>query len=186
MGRVPESIVPVNAGKARGIPDPLDDYNLISDEQVERRLYEPTVKGSIRWFLLRLLRWATPVLLIYFVYITEAASSPGRIGEVVLVVLLVAGSYLVIVRMDAGTWGLVHPLIPVAYQRFRRERDVVRLVIGMDLFLAVAIILFCLSGWVFRERGITMLLLLIGVGIVANLGIILVAFTAEETGEEFF
>lgn len=184
LGRLfyPEDVNSGEEGNAAGPSGPLDDYNQISIPE-ERLRY--LGRGLVLRFLVEFL----PFLLVIFIGIREVISSPSLLNETILLIILpLTVCYLVLVRFDSGSWGLVHPVLarlPQAYRHFRKERLVFQLILGLDLLLAATIAFFILSGSVFLKNGIDFLLLLVGIGLFVNIAIILIYAIEPSVGEYF-
>ncbi len=144
-------------------PDPLDDYNNISDESVEKRLILRSVLAGGLFICLYL-----------FLRLLDEGPADGMIFFGAGVIAF----YLALVRVDTGRWGLIHPLFFLGYRRLRRDTSVFGLLIGMDLLLAFMIGYSFYAGWVSAKGGWVIPGILAGAGVFANV-ILILAFTRD-------
>jgi hypothetical protein len=102
-------------------------------------------------------------------YSTVPPSLLHFLGQILFVAVPALVCYLLLVRIEAEQWALVHPVFMNALGVIRVDKDYKKILFVVNLFFFVMVAISVLSGYIFSRSGQQFFVLCISVGAAINL-----------------
>lgn len=112
---------------------------------------------------------------------TAPLSLPGVPGVVFLTAVAALVCYLLLVRIEAEHWALVHPVFMNGLRVIRAERDYSIILLVVNLCFLAMVTISALSGYILTRSGQQFIVLLISAGAASNLMVFCFLGRREET-----
>jgi len=132
--------------------------------------------GFYYYFLLRLTRYIPSLINEYY---PKGHIPLMSVIQVILIIIPAVIGYLVLVRIDARRWTLIHPLVFVAYDRLRHHKALRNLLILANVSFLIMVGILILSGFLFSEFGLQSLAMFAIIWIGIHVGAIIVLGVME-------
>jgi hypothetical protein len=94
---------------------------------------------------------------------------PEFLGLVLVVIILASACYLLLVRIEAERWGLVHPILRNGLAGIRANRDYQKILLVVNGCFLAMVAISVISGYIFSRSGQQFLVLCLSIWVTSDL-----------------